>query len=68
MGAGHLDGVIRALAEDHRGKFKTLTWTPSRAAAKQKILGVPKPLATRLAFDASVGLAAYWWWSTSAPP
>ena len=68
VGAGHLDGVVRALGEDHQGEFKSLTWTPSRAAAKQKILGIPKPLFTRLAFDASVGLVAvwWWWWSTSA--
>lgn len=67
VGVGHLDGVMTALAEDHHGAFKRLTWTPSRAAAKQTVLGVPRPLATRLAFDAAIGAAVCaWWWVTAA--
>ena len=58
--------MVSALGEDHRGGFKALTWTPSRAAAKQKVLGVlPRPLATRLAFDLSLAVAAWAWWSQS---
>ena len=43
------------------GEFKRLTWTPSRAAAKEKVLGVPRSLATRLAFDAALGVAVWYW-------
>jgi len=65
VGLGHLDGVVTALEQNcHQGKFRTLTYTPSRAAAKQKVLGVPRPLATRLAVDASVGLGAWAWWKS----
>lgn len=64
VGRGHLDGVVRALGEEHTGGFKTLTWTPSRAATKQKVFGVvPRPLATRLAVDTGIGLGLWWWWS-----
>ena len=67
VGRGHLDGVVRALGEDHTGGFKTLTWTPRRAAAKQKVLGVvPRPLATRLASDTIIGLGVWAWWSWSS--
>jgi len=51
VGAGHLDGVMRCLDEDHSGKFKNLTWTPSRAALKDKVFGVPRAVWTRLAND-----------------
>jgi len=59
VGRAHLPGVMRALNEDHSGEFKSLTYTPRRAAMKQKILGIPKPLAQRLAFDVVVGVLAY---------
>ena len=65
IGRGHLEGVCAALGEDHAGGFKALTWTPSRAAAKQRVLGLPKPLVTRLVFDASLGVAL--WWLYAAP-
>ncbi len=63
IGRGHLPGVMRALDEGdvHRGQFKALTWTPRRARAKQKLLGVvPRPLAERLATDLTLGLAVWW--------
>jgi pheromone shutdown protein TraB len=65
VGRGHVDGVVRALGEDHEGRYKALTWTPSRAAAKQKILGVPRPLATRLATDGLIAAACLLAWSSS---
>jgi pheromone shutdown protein TraB len=61
VGRAHLDGVCRALGEEHPGAFKRLTWTPSRVAAKQKILGMPRSLATRLAVDFALGVAAWSW-------
>ena len=68
VGRGHLDGVLAALGESHVGGFKTLTWTPSRAAARQKLLGVPRPLATRLALDTALGIGLWWWWSGGDGP
>ena len=71
VGKGHQAGVTRALSESHPGAFKALTWTPRRAAAKQKVLGIPKPLAQRLALDAGLGGAAIAWWAWGgggAPP
>eukprot|EP00469_Lotharella_globosa_P012620 CAMPEP_0167789064 /NCGR_PEP_ID=MMETSP0111_2-20121227/10446_1 /TAXON_ID=91324 /ORGANISM="Lotharella globosa, Strain CCCM811" /LENGTH=209 /DNA_ID=CAMNT_0007681127 /DNA_START=1 /DNA_END=630 /DNA_ORIENTATION=- len=64
VGRAHLDGVMQALSEDHSGKFKLLTRTRRRAAMKEKIFGVSKPLAQRLAFDAVVAAAGYAWWRT----
>lgn len=54
VGRGHLDGVRRALDEDHAGAFKALTWTPRRARAKQRVLGVPAPIVDRLVVDGGV--------------
>eukprot|EP00466_Bigelowiella_natans_P009076 jgi/Bigna1/87635/estExt_fgenesh1_pg.C_220145 len=54
VGRAHLEGVVKALGEDHSGKFKTLTYTRRRAAMKEKIFGVSKPLFQRLTFDAIV--------------
>ena len=66
VGAGHLDGVMAALGQEHTGAFKALTTTPRRVRERQKLLGVvPRPLATRLVVDATVGLAAWSWWSAS---
>jgi len=62
VGQGHLRGVVRALGEEHAGQFRELCRTPSRELAKQKVLGVPRPLATRLAIDSSIGLLACAWW------
>ena len=62
VGQGHLRGVVRALGEEHTGQFRELCRTPSRELAKQKVLGVPRPLATRLAIDSSIGLLACAWW------
>ena len=62
VGRGHVDGVMDALArpDEHRGAFKQLTWTPRRAAAKRKLLGViPEPLAKRLLLDGALGLALW---------
>ena len=62
VGRGHLDGVMRALGEPeaHTGAFKKLVWTPRRAAAKRKVLGVvPEPLAKRLAIDLVLGVAIW---------
>lgn len=60
VGAGHVEGVARALDERHDGAFKALTWTPRRARAKVRVLGVlPAPLVDRLARDAVLGLALY---------
>ena len=56
------DGVCAALREEHYGGFKALTWTPSLAAVKQRVLGVPRPLATRLAIELSIGFGVWWWW------
>ena len=66
VGRGHLDGVCKALGEDHSGGFKALTTTPSRLAAKQRILGIPKPLATRLTIDAALLVAAWVCWQQGA--
>lgn len=69
VGVGHLDGVVKALREEHTGAFKELTWTPSRAMAKQKVLGVlPRPLVTRLATDAMLGVLAWCWWTGGGFP
>mmetsp|Transcript_44894 Transcript_44894/g.109548 ORF Transcript_44894/g.109548 Transcript_44894/m.109548 type:complete len:138 (-) Transcript_44894:178-591(-) len=51
VGLGHLDGVMTCLDQNHSGRFKELTWTPSRAAMKQKVLGVPRAVWERLAWD-----------------
>lgn len=55
VGQGHLQGVLRALDEDHSGQFKVLTHTPRRARAKQRVLGVSRTLIDRLAFDLGLG-------------
>ena len=39
VGRGHTRGVLARLSQNHAGKFKELTWTPTRAAAKEKVLG-----------------------------
>jgi len=55
---GHVKGVMRALSENHSGKFKELTWTPARAAAKEKVFGVvPKLLFDRLVVDSIILIA-----------
>lgn len=60
VGAGHVDGVVRALDEEHRGEFKALTWTPRRARAKVRVLGVlPAPLFDRLLTDGALALGLY---------
>ena len=46
-------------AQDHTGKFKELTWTPTRAAAREKILGIPKILFDRLVVDTILFLVLY---------
>ena len=46
-------------AQDHTGKFKELTWTPTRAAAREKILGIPKILFDRLIVDTILFLVLY---------
>jgi pheromone shutdown protein TraB len=61
MGAGHVPGVARALGETQpRGAFKELTWTPRRARARERVLGVvPANLADRLVSDAAITLGLY---------
>ena len=39
VGRGHMRGVLARLSQNHAGKFKELTWTPTRAAAKEKVWG-----------------------------
>ena len=61
VGRGHLAGVMRALGEreTYAGTFKSLVWTPRRAAAKRKVLGLPEPLVRRLAFDLVLGVGIW---------
>jgi len=55
VGKGHAKGVMRCLSENHNGKFKTLTWTPTRAALKDKVFGVvPRVIVNRLVVDTIV--------------
>mmetsp|Transcript_14545 Transcript_14545/g.20345 ORF Transcript_14545/g.20345 Transcript_14545/m.20345 type:complete len:87 (-) Transcript_14545:138-398(-) len=65
VGRGHMQGVLKALSENHSGKFKTLTSTRRRKAMKEKVLGMPKPVAQRLTFDiviGGLGWLLYEWW------
>ncbi|KAG8464959.1 hypothetical protein KFE25_012322 [Diacronema lutheri] len=59
VGAGHIEGVVRALDEEHRGQFKALTSTPRRARAKLRVWGAPAPLVDRLVRDCAIGLGLY---------
>ncbi|KAJ1476373.1 TraB family-domain-containing protein [Baffinella frigidus] len=68
VGKGHVKGVLKALSENHSGKFKQLTWTPARAAAKEKVFGVvPKLLFDRVVVDSVILLAIVKAWEYFHP-
>jgi len=59
IGKGHVKGVMSCLSQNHSGKFKELTWTPTRAAAKEKVMGIPKVVVDRLVVDTIIFLVLY---------